>query len=188
MKNAAEEKSPGTGISPGSSAAVGSTVTRRAGSSPWTVTGVPASELLSSAPAARSMRSVWSRVGRRSITLVGPRASRPASNRHDFTCALATGERYSTPRSSAPRTVSGGRRSSVALTSAPISRSGSTIRSTGRRAIDSSPARVHSPCGLTGQPTGKDAHQGAGVTHVDEGMGLGAAQADAADPEVERRG
>ena len=42
MKNAAEEKSPGIAIRPGSSRSAGSTVTRFAGSSPWTVTGVPA--------------------------------------------------------------------------------------------------------------------------------------------------
>ncbi len=102
MKNAAEEKSPGTSSSPGPSALVGTTVIRCAGSSPWMVTGVPAFSVRTDAPAARSMRSVWSRVGRCSTTVVGPSALRPASSRHDLTCALATGSRYSIPWSSEP--------------------------------------------------------------------------------------
>ncbi len=72
-------------------------VTRFAGSSPWMVTEVPWSVVLTRAPAARSIRSVWSRVGRCSITAVSPSASSPASSRHDFTWALATGIRYSIP-------------------------------------------------------------------------------------------
>ena len=46
-----------------------------------------------SAPAAASMRSVWSRVGSGSITRVSPSASRPAKSRQDLTWALATGRR-----------------------------------------------------------------------------------------------
>ena len=123
---------------------VGSTVTRRAGSSPWTVTGVPASELISFG-AGRPQHALGVVAGRAALDHAGgPRASRPASNRHDFTCALATGERYSTPRSSAPRTVSGGRRSSVADVGAhqpqrfddPVDR---------RRRSTRRPPGVHSP-------------------------------------------
>jgi hypothetical protein len=39
------------------------------------------------------MRSVWSRVGDGSTTVVAASASKPASSTHDFTCALATGSR-----------------------------------------------------------------------------------------------
>ena len=42
-------------------------------------------------PKPRSMRSVWSRVGAGSVTVVMPSAYRPASRIADFTCALATG-------------------------------------------------------------------------------------------------
>ena len=48
-------------------------------------------------------------------------------------------------QSGAARPRSGGRRPSRHSTSAPISRSGSATRSTGRRRIDSSPSSVHDP-------------------------------------------
>ena len=44
------------------------------------------------APKAESIRSVWSRLGCGSDTVVSPRARKPASSSADFTCALATGE------------------------------------------------------------------------------------------------
>ena len=188
MKNAAEEKSPGTGISPGSSAAAGSTVTRRAGSSPWTVTGVPASELLSSAPAARSMRSVWSRVGRRSITLVGSPGEQAGEQQARL--HLRAGHRRAVLDPAQLCAADGERRQAVVGRAdvgahQPQRFDDPVDRPLGNRLVArEGPFAVR----LTGQPTGKDAHQGAGVTHVDEGMGLGAAQADAADPEVERRG
>jgi hypothetical protein len=37
------------------------------------------------------MRSVWSRLGAGSVTLVAPDASRPANRTHDLTCPEATG-------------------------------------------------------------------------------------------------
>ena len=43
------------------------------------------------APAAASIRSVWSRVGAGSTTVVSPSAKSPARRMHDFTWALATG-------------------------------------------------------------------------------------------------
>ncbi len=45
------------------------------------------------APIAASMRSVWSRVGSGSSTIVSPSAKSPASRMLDFTCADATGMR-----------------------------------------------------------------------------------------------
>ena len=42
-------------------------------------------------PAPASIRSVWSRLGAGSTTLVVPAAASPASSTQDFTCALATG-------------------------------------------------------------------------------------------------
>jgi hypothetical protein len=42
-------------------------------------------------PAPASIRSVWSRLGAGSTTLVVPAAARPASSTQDFTWALATG-------------------------------------------------------------------------------------------------
>ncbi len=78
MKKAAEEKSPGTAMSPASSRSAGSTV-------------IAPSLRLILAPAAASMRSVWSREGWDSRTVVAPSASSPASSRHDLTWALAIG-------------------------------------------------------------------------------------------------
>ena len=43
------------------------------------------------APKPLSMRSVWSRVGVGSITVVLPGVLRPAKSTADFTCAEATG-------------------------------------------------------------------------------------------------
>ena len=71
------------------------------------------------------------------------------------------------PLSAEPRTRSGGRRPSRQSTSAPIRRSGSAIRSTGRRRIDSSPSKVHSPDRLPRQPPGHDPQERPGVADVD---------------------
>ena len=51
------------------------------------------------------------------------------------------------PRSGMPCTVKGAKRPSVALIHAPISRNGAATRSTGRRRIDASPSKDHSPPG-----------------------------------------
>ncbi len=84
IQKAAEEKSPGT-----------------LKSRPWsrvpprTLTVLPLPSGLRSITGgawkkARS-RSVWSREGVFSVTLVVPLAKSPARSRHDFNCALATG-------------------------------------------------------------------------------------------------
>ena len=129
---AADEKSPGTSTSSSRSAPAGPTVT-------------DAGVRRTRTPAASSMRSVWSRVGIRSMTVVGPSALRPASRIADFTCALATSGSISIPRSAPePRTRSGAW-PSVVSTSAPIRRSGAATRSIGRGVSDSSPVSVNSP-------------------------------------------
>ena len=78
MKKAAEEMSAGTAISPGS---------RR--STERIVTASPSRP--TAAPAAASIRSLWSRLGRPSTIRVSPSASSPAKSRQDLTWALATG-------------------------------------------------------------------------------------------------
>ena len=82
---------------------------------------------------------MWSRVGTRSTTVVGPSAAySPASTTHDFTCALATGGSYRIGRSPLASIASGSRPPSVS-TLAPIRISGSAIRRMGRELSDSSP-------------------------------------------------
>ena len=85
-----------------------------------------------SAPIAASITSVWSRVRTGSTTAVSPSAYSPASRTADLTWALGTGVEYSIPRSGVlPPTLSGGH-----VASAPISCSGVTTRSMGRRESD----------------------------------------------------
>ena len=141
MKKAAEEKSAGTTIRPGSRRSAGVTTT----ASP---------SRRSEAPAALSMRSVWSRLGRGSITRVSPSARRPANSRQDLTWALATGSSYSMPLRGAPSIVRGGSRSSRAESEAPIARRGSATRSTGRRRIESSPSSSQVPPGCPASQPG----------------------------------
>ena len=87
---AADEKSPGTEIRSGASRSAGRTAIRRTG--PLCTAATARSSVTStSAPAAASMRSVWSRVAAGSTTWVSPSASRPAISTHDLTWALATG-------------------------------------------------------------------------------------------------
>ena len=50
-----------------------------------------AASTVTSAPIAASIRSVWSRDARGSITVVAPGACRPASSTADLTWAEATG-------------------------------------------------------------------------------------------------
>src|SRR3990172_8063558 len=73
----------------------------------------------------------------------GP-AARPASRTADFTWALGTGVAWSIGRSGRrPVTDRGGSVSSArAWSVAPIARSGSMIRATGRRRNESSPSRI----------------------------------------------
>ena len=79
MNGAADEKSPGTSTAP----------------TPDPLGRVDADRASAGcsrdAPAARSISSVWSRVGAGSITVVRPTAPSPASSTADLTCALATG-------------------------------------------------------------------------------------------------
>ena len=94
---------------------------------------------------------MWSRVGAGSTTAVAPSAARrPARRMQDFTWALATGSSQRIRRSSPPATRSGAW-PSVVSTVAPISRSGSAIRSSGRRERLVSD-ELEAP-GLTGQET-----------------------------------
>ena len=95
-------------------------------------------------PARSSMRSVWSRLGTGSSMVVTPSASRPAKSRHDFTWALAHGQLVGDRAQ--PRAVDRQRRvAAVArlVARAPIARSGSITRSTGRRLIEASPSSVN---------------------------------------------
>ena len=55
-----------------------------------------------SAPASASISSVWVRVVTASRTIVVPLAESPARRMADFTCALATLEVQSMPRSAPP--------------------------------------------------------------------------------------
>ena len=139
----------------------------------------------SATPAARSRRSVWSRLGAGSVTDVVPSASSPASRTHDLTCALATGRSWWTPCSRAPWTVKGGRCPSVASMAAPMAASGAAMRSTGRRRIEASPSSVKRFPSWPGQPAREEPHEGPRVADVDGPVGLvGAAQARAAQDDV----
>ena len=124
MKKAAEEGSPGTSISCGRNSA---SPVRRITRSPLT------SSTSSAAPKPRSIRSEWSRVGTGSITVVVPAVLRAASSTALFTCALATGRRYSIgTEGSAPRIISGRRPPGEEVNSAPMRESGSITRPIGR--------------------------------------------------------
>ena len=129
---AADDGSPGTCRAPSSS-------------SSWAATVMRSPSRAIRTPAAASIRSVWSRLGLGSTTVVGPEASRPASSTHDLTCAEATGSSYSIPFSGLPVTVNGGKRPSRASIAAPMRFSGAATRSTGRRRIESSPSSVQRP-------------------------------------------
>ena len=105
---------------------------------PTTVMRLPppsAGATRTSAPKWRSMRSVWSRVASGSITVVSPAVLRPASRMALFTCAEATGRRYSIGTiSSVPTMASGMRPPSRASKRAPMRDSGSITRCIGRAA------------------------------------------------------
>jgi hypothetical protein len=94
-KNAAELRSPGTRMPKGCSGA-------------GVIVILPA-PTETSTPHMRSIRSVWSRLGLGSTTVVGPSAARPARSTADLSCALATGATYSIARSTRrPWVVIGG--------------------------------------------------------------------------------
>jgi hypothetical protein len=89
IRNAAELMSAGTRIASRLNASTGSTDTAR-----------PSRRTV--APAAASIRSVWSRLRCGSTTVVVPSASSPASSTHDFTWALAIGITYVVAVSAVP--------------------------------------------------------------------------------------
>ena len=128
IRNAAEEKSPGTSI-------------RVARNGCLPIRQVRPLVRSIDIPKLGSIRSVWSRVGTGSLTQVSPRAPRPASNIADFTCALATGSSYETPViPELAAMLNGGRPSSPSASMrAPIRARGSMIRRMGRRLSESSP-------------------------------------------------
>ena len=126
IQNAAEEISPGTATST-ALRVVGISVRARPSELTW-------------APMAAIMRSVWSRDRAGWWSTVGPVAESPASIRHDFTWALATGMSYSMGRRFPPRIASGARVSPWRpMMEAPICCSGWTMRPMGRVRNDASP-------------------------------------------------
>ena len=139
---AADEGSPGTTISSSSSSSTWETVTVRPSRSNGT-------------RARRRMRSVWSRLWRGLDDRGAARGEHPgdqhagldlgAGHRQLVLDALQLGAAHRRAAESGP---------SRASTPAPISRSGSTTRSTGRRRIDSSPSSVHSPPGCPASQPG----------------------------------
>ena len=137
IAKAADEKSPGTRTSGSASPCTG----------PATPT-MP-SRSITSTPAARSMRSVWSRDGTGSRTQVSPLAFRPASSTQLFTWALAMGSSCTIPCKGRPgRTASGGVPPSAGTTAAPMATSGSAMRAMGLLRRESSPSStVTSPGG-----------------------------------------
>ena len=121
----------------------------------------------SGTPMPRSIRSVWSRERSGSVTLVSPSAERPASRMALFTWALATFRSWWAPVSRFPRITSGGTRSpSRAVMSAPMRRSGSTTRRTGRRRSEASPVSTESP----GSPASTPASSRSEVPELPQSM------------------
>ena len=74
---------------------------------------------------------MWSRVAAGSVTAVSPSAAMPARRMAPFTWAVGT-ERVAVMPYKGPPTTSSGACPSVAVTRAPIARSGSATRSIGR--------------------------------------------------------
>ena len=106
--------------------------------------GWPTSSRSTATPRARSIRSVWSRVATASRTVVRPSARSPARRIADFTCALGTGRRDVDRPERGVTDHGQGRKGIVrrAWSAAPIERSGSMIRATGRRRNEASPSRT----------------------------------------------
>ena len=130
---------------------------------------------------AASSRSVWSRLGSGSTTVVVPSASSPASSTQLLTCAEATGSSYSIPCSRRPAIASGVKRSSRARSSAPICASGRATRSTGRRRMLSSPSSVQLPSGCPASQPGSSRSSVPALPTSIATPGVAAAQAGAAD-------
>ena len=102
------------------------------------------------------MRSVWSRDSAGWCSTVGPDADSPASIRHDFTCALATGISYSMERRFPPRIANG---ASVLplrpMIDAPICCNGCTMRPMGRERREPSPVSTDRNPWLDSKPDSK---------------------------------
>ena len=99
------------------------------------------------------MRSVWSRESAGWCNTVGPDAARPASIRHDLTCALATGISYSMERRLPPRMASGARVFPLRpMMDAPICCKGCTMRPMGRERNDPSPDSTDRKSWLASKP------------------------------------
>ena len=126
MKKAAEEKSPGTLSRWFVNCAGGCSVVRKPSMSRRT-------------PQFCSIRSLWSRLTAGAMTVVAASAYSAANRIADFTCALATGIRYSMPCRRRPPPMSTGGVPLCVRTSAPIERSGAATRSIGRFMSEASP-------------------------------------------------
>ena len=86
------------------------------------------------------MRSVWSRVGCASITVVTPAACSPANSTADLIWAEGTGVAYSIgSRSAVPRRVNGSLSCPFSSTASPICTNGFSTRPMGRRDSEASP-------------------------------------------------
>ncbi len=139
-------------------------------------------------PQLASMRSLWSRLTAGAMTVVGASAYNAASKTADFTWALATGIRYSMPRSRCPPPMSTGGVPWCVRTSAPISRSGPATRSIGRFMSDASPISCESKDCADSRPVNQP-HRRAGIAHVERTAGIAqAVQPHAADHDPGRSG
>ena len=181
MKNAAEEKSPGTAIAPGSSRSAGSTVTRVAGSSPWIVTGVPG-VLGAHRRAGGAQHPLGVVAGRARLDHarrpVGEQARPAARTTSPGRWRPAAGTRSRAGRRRA--TVSGGSVRRAHSTSAPIA---AAAPRPGRPGAGGSTRRRRAstaPAGWPASQPGQQPQQRAGVADVDRRRPC-AAQADAAD-------
>ena len=137
-------------------------------------------------PARSSRRSVWSRLGSGSTTVVVPSASSPASSTQLLICAEATGSAYSIPRSGRAVIVE---RREAALARVelrrPSPRAGAAMRSTGRRRMLASPSSVQRP--PSGWPASQPGSSRSSVPALPTSIaapGARAAQARAADDEL----
>ena len=113
--------------------------------------------------ARRSMRSVWSRLGAGSTTVVEPSASIPAISTQDLTWALATGSAYSMPAELGPADGEG-RKAPVAGLHARAHR-GQRLRHAVHGPAPDRLVAVERPgaARLPGEPAGQQPHQGARV-------------------------
>ena len=178
IRNAAEDRSPGTSMRSSSSSSA----------LPTTVAVTPPVRSASRRTGRAGAQQHAARCGRGSgagsITVV-PSVSRPASSTHDLTCALATGSSYSIPVSGAPWTVNG-RKPSVACLdpgSHLTQRLGDTVNGAAPDRVVSVEREARAV--LEREPAREQAHQRARVADVDRsGWQLRVAKAASADQEL----